>query len=241
MPCVFINYRTNDEEASATLIDRELSLRFGSEKIFRASKSIGPGERFESALLSAVRRSGVLVAIIGTRWLTATDRQGGRALNSRSDWTRREIVEAFRCHIPVVPVLVGKAQRIEPSDLPTALADLASCQYRRLDHRNVTADLTRLADDLAKLVPELASTPRPVKPDDLPAADAPRPTVHMRETRQHRRGGVGSIAGNVGTIGTDSRGPVNTGSGHQYNLPPSQLRHGAGNPVVPPPPDLEPQ
>jgi hypothetical protein len=39
---VFINYRTGDSDEAATMIERTLSERFGTERIFRAAKSIAP-------------------------------------------------------------------------------------------------------------------------------------------------------------------------------------------------------
>jgi hypothetical protein len=72
-PSVFINYRTGDAEASAALIERELSRRFGSQKIFRAERSVLVDEDIETTIMGAVRRCRALVAVIGPRWLTVTD------------------------------------------------------------------------------------------------------------------------------------------------------------------------
>jgi hypothetical protein len=157
---VFINYRTGDEETAAALIERDLSGRFGPEQIFRDSKSIRPGEDFEQAILMAVRGSDVLLAVIGRRWLTAPDGHGGRALDHESDWTRREICEAFACGVRVIPVLVGGVGRLRADTLPPALQQLARCQYLRLDHRNVDVGLDRLTTTLVDLVPRLSGLGR---------------------------------------------------------------------------------
>jgi hypothetical protein len=154
-PTVFINFRTGDEAASAALIERELSRRFGSEKIFRAEKSVLAGDDIETTIMGAVRRSRALVAVIGQRWLTATDDHGRRAVDSARDWTRRELVEAHDHGVRVIPVLVGKIPCLTPSDLPPALDWLPGCKYLRLNYRDVDAGLGRLADELAGLVPGL--------------------------------------------------------------------------------------
>jgi len=159
--CLFINYRTGDEEGSAALIEGGLSRRFGNDKIFRASKSIRLGEDFEQVILRAVRRSNALIAVIGARWLTAPDGHGGRALDNEADWTRREIVEALMCDVLVIPVLIGGTPRLAKDDLPAALAELAVRQYERLDHRNVDADIIRLGDKLAQLVDGLDDAAAP--------------------------------------------------------------------------------
>jgi hypothetical protein len=164
MSTVFINYRTDDDEGTATLIDRELSDRFGSAKVFRASRSIRPGENFEEVILRNVQRSEVLLAIIGPRWLTVLDGAGRRKIDLESDWTRQEILEAMRCKIPVIPVLVGKSKRLTAEELPAELAGLVKCQYVPFDHRRAARDLDALVDAITERVPELD--------DRTPARDA---------------------------------------------------------------------
>ncbi|MFH8617921.1 TIR domain-containing protein [Streptomyces sp. NPDC017979] len=156
MSLIFVNYRTGDEEVTAALVERELSRRFGDEHVFRASKSIAAGSRYSRALITAARGCRVLLAFIGPRWAEAAA-AGRSPLDAAEDWTRREIREAFENGGIVIPVLVGRTPRLRPEDLPPDLAVLADCQYRRIDHRNVESDLTRLTDDLAALVPELAA------------------------------------------------------------------------------------
>lgn len=224
MPHVFISYRTGDEESSATLIDQDLSRRFGTENIFRASKSIPPGADYERELLTAVRRSDVLVPVIGARWLTAVDRQGRRALNNRSDWIRREIAEALACGVTVIPVLVGATNRLRKQDLPPTLAPLANCQYRRFNHRNADADLDRIAEAVATAAPDLVEIDSPSPAEDSAKAtntahDVSGSVIQARDYTDNRTGGIGNIAGDVGTVVTDSAGPLHTGPGTQVNAP----------------------
>lgn len=98
MPQIFVNYRTDDEEATATLVDRELSRVFGNENVFKASKSIGPGSRFPQELLTAVRRSSVLLAVIGPRWL----KTGGAG--DGAPWRTRATGRDGRFRRPLRPV-----------------------------------------------------------------------------------------------------------------------------------------
>ncbi|WP_073813579.1 TIR domain-containing protein [Kitasatospora sp. CB01950] len=156
MSLVFVNYRTGDEEAVAALLDHGLSHRFGSERVFRACKSIAPGRCYPQELIAAVRSCPVLLAVIGPRWFDVRGRDGRAAVEDPEDWPCREIAEAFAAGALVVPVLVGATPRLRPERLPEPLAALAHCQYRRLDLRTSHADLTRIADELACLVPELA-------------------------------------------------------------------------------------
>lgn len=208
---IFINYRNGDEEASARVVDQELSSRFGSEQVFRASKSIPPGDNYIHKLLAAVRNSTVLLAIIGSRWLTAVDEQGHKRLHDESDWIRREILEAFENGVRVIPVLVGrKLPLLHPADLPAELVRLAECQYRRLDHRNSGSDLRALGDELVKLVPSFINHDRPREESTADANNRPG-------SGTLRAGNYTcQMTGGTNTVVNDARGPVNTGSGHQF-------------------------
>jgi hypothetical protein len=150
---VFINYRGTDEPYAAALIDHVLSARFGSDRVFRASKSIRPGDNFDVELLRNLRRPSVLLAVIGCRWLvpTITQRQERSELLVEGDWVHREISEAFRYRIPVVPVLVGTVSLPATAEIPAIIAPLAVSQYLRLRYRESTKDLTRLGDEIAAL------------------------------------------------------------------------------------------
>ncbi|WP_039789751.1 toll/interleukin-1 receptor domain-containing protein [Actinoalloteichus spitiensis] len=218
MTRVFVNYRTGDEEMAATLIERELSRRFGSEVVFRDSKSIPPGADFEEALLSAVRSSEALLAVIGGRWLTAGSTAEGRAVDRDTDWTRREIVEAFRHDVRVVPVLVGGRTRLDREELPTELAPLVRCQYRTLDVRTANEDLARLADSLAEVLPGLAAA----APDSEPRPPATPSTTNTI-------GRVDGRAVQATHYQETYQAPVHTGSGPQFTAP---QFHGDGTTYV---------
>jgi hypothetical protein len=153
---VFINYRSNDA-GWAVHLDNVLSERFGADRVFRASRSIQPGDDFIDRILSTVAASKVLVAVIGTGWLGATDRADGRALDSEHDWVRREIAQAFRQQLRVLPLLVDDAPPLRPEDLPEDIAQLARCQYLRVHYRAAQIDTQRVGDELVRLVPELAT------------------------------------------------------------------------------------
>ncbi|HEX3791886.1 MAG TPA: toll/interleukin-1 receptor domain-containing protein [Pseudonocardiaceae bacterium] len=218
MPDVFINFRTSDEPGAAALIERYLSTRFGTHKIFRDSKSIKAGENYIRALLTAVHDCQVLLAVIGPRWLSARDTQGRNALDNEGDWIRRELVEAFDHGVRVIPVLVGdKLNRLDRAELPPVLGRLADLQYRQLNIRNDEADLRKLGDDLAELVPSLTE------------GQQPEPAVRRSGTRNEIRevSGTalaagdnahqqsGGIGGNLHIISGNS-GPIHSGSGHIF-------------------------
>ncbi|MFE7810712.1 toll/interleukin-1 receptor domain-containing protein [Streptomyces sp. NPDC057433] len=228
MPDVFVNYRTGDVENAATLIARELSRRFGDERIFFASNSIEAGRRFPVELIRAMEECQALLAVIGPRWAEVQGADDRPALEAEQDWTRREIQTALDRGILVIPVLVGKATRIAPSILPEDLRELADCQYRRFDHRNAESDLTSLGDTLARLLPELGAEDRDARAARERAEAKSRKKsdraaghtrMRTRDVEQRVRGGIGNLNGDLGTFVNEPQGPVNTGRGHQYNAP----------------------
>ncbi|GAA4695086.1 TIR domain-containing protein [Streptomyces youssoufiensis] len=234
MSLIFVNYRTGDGEATATLVERELSRSFGSENVFKASKSIGAGHRYPREIIRAVRRSSVLLAVIGRDWMDARDADGQVALEKPDDWTRREILEAFETGVLVIPLLVDGAERLSPEKLPEALGELADCQYRRLNHRNAETDLARLTDDLISLVPDLATAAqatgyaqpqRELDGRETPSTEqAGEARVRAHVIKHRQRGGIGSLNGDFsGTFVSEPQGPVHTGSGHLYQAHEQQL------------------
>ncbi|MEU5997598.1 MULTISPECIES: toll/interleukin-1 receptor domain-containing protein [unclassified Streptomyces] len=208
MPDVFVNYRTGDGDQTATTLHNQLTARFGAGRIFRASKSIPPGAFFDEELTRGVRRSGVLLAVIGPDWIDHP------ALHRPEDWVRKELLEAFRCGIPVIPVLAGRrTERPARNRLPRPLARLADCQTLRYDNQNDAYDIQRIGDVLTDLIPELAKAERA-------GVKATEPGTTQNNVDTVRGGTVvqaGTVSGDAGTVIKGSQGPVHTGPGNLYS------------------------
>ncbi len=157
---VFINYRGEDSHSYGALLYTELCRHFGTERVFLDSESIPAGADFAEQLLDRVRGCRVLLAVIGRRWHASVDAEGRRRIEDPHDWIRRELVEAFAAGVRVIPVLTDGASMPAEADLPTDIARLGRCQYRRLRHREATADLDRLRTDLTAADPALAAAAR---------------------------------------------------------------------------------
>jgi hypothetical protein len=71
---------------------------------------------------------------------------------------RREIAEALRSGVRVVPILVDGAERLTNADLPAPIAQLATLQYLRFRHEDCESDLARIIDELTRHVPSLRRT-----------------------------------------------------------------------------------
>jgi TIR domain len=202
---VFVNYRTGDGDEAAELLARHLSDRFGGDHVFKASRSIQPGEAFPEALLKGARECLFLLAIIGPAWAQAPQ------LRHEDDWVRREILEAHASAATVVPVLKGrKADRLRRSDLPADLDWLADRQSLHLDTRDSEVDLTRIASFLAERIPALKAA------DGTSGKPSPGGANSGEVTGP--RAGVRSVGGNLKVFGT-THGPVHTGKGDIYQGP----------------------
>jgi hypothetical protein len=145
MPEVFVNYRTCEDPGYATLLYRELGRRFGTDSVFLAARSIRAGDDYVREAFDRLRECSVVLALIGSRWSVADER----------DWVRREIAEALSSGIRVVPVLIEDAELPAVAQLPDDIAGLVRCQAVRLRHYSFETDLEALAVELLALAPAL--------------------------------------------------------------------------------------
>jgi len=158
---VFINYRGEDSHSYGALLYQELTSRFGRDLVFLDAESIPAGADFSEELIGRVRSARLLLAVIGLRWLSATDpATGGRRIDNPADWVRRELAEAFAAGVRVIPVLTDHADLPGAAELPAEIAALSRCQYRHLRRREPTSDLARIVTDLISLDPALAAAVR---------------------------------------------------------------------------------
>ncbi|MDC0769669.1 toll/interleukin-1 receptor domain-containing protein [Streptomyces sp. HD] len=212
MPEIFINYRTGDGEQAAATLDNALRARFGDGHVYRASRSIAPGDAFDHDLVNNVRRSSVLLALIGNHWLDKP------TLGHDDDWVTKEILEAFRHDIRIIPVLIGRrTERPAKRDLPDALLWLTDCQTLRYDHQTDERDLKHIGDQLAELVPTLADADRTATEPEAPAA-ASNSTGDLTNSWATQ---MGPVTGSTVRIGPDesrhSHHTVHqTGTGSNY-------------------------
>jgi len=146
---IFISYRGEDSHSYGALLYLELSRCLGDDMVFLDSESIPAGADYPEYLLRTVQRSWVLLALIGPTWLAVADAQGRRRIDDPRDWIRRELTAASAAGVKVIPVLTDETNLPQEADLPVDISWLARCQYRRLRHREVKADLARLRTDLA--------------------------------------------------------------------------------------------
>lgn len=185
---VFINFLGKDGLAYAGMLDRELTSRFGRDQVFLDVPSIPAGDDFPSTLLDAVGHARVVLAVIGPDWLTATD-SSGRRIEHPDNWTHRELAEAFRVSVRVVPVLAEATTLPEAESLPADIRALSTRQAIRLRGREHDTDLARVVRELTDAVPALAAAAAGVRADTAVAglSDTARDAVEWRVTELYTR------------------------------------------------------
>jgi hypothetical protein len=152
MAGIFISYRRDDAQGWAGRLTEDLKRSLKGVRIFRDIDAIPAGTPFAEFISEAVGSCDVLIALIGPRWLTATDETGKRRLDDPRDVTRSEISAALRYGVVVIPTLVDGARLPYPADLPEDLQPLVSRQCYHLEDRAWQDDVRRLVAVLKPLV-----------------------------------------------------------------------------------------
>jgi hypothetical protein len=159
---IFITYRSEDPGWSVAL-DRELSIVFGPEQVFRASRTMQLGESFPERIRAGIAGASVQLAVIGPRWLERRS-DGRRRIDDPDDWVRREIRLALEARLLIVPVLVDGVAPLVAEELPEDIRALADRQYIRLGHKEAESDIGLLIERLQRRVPGLQASPSYVPP-----------------------------------------------------------------------------
>ncbi len=152
---VFISYRREDSGGFAGRIYDRLTNRLGRESVFFDVDNIPPGMDFVDVLTERVGACDALVAVIGKRWISATDKNNQRRLDDPHDFVRIEIQAALERGVRVIPVLVEGAAMPKADDLPDSLKKLARRQGIEISHNRFDSDVERLTRALAMLEEEL--------------------------------------------------------------------------------------
>lgn len=173
MAGLFLSYRRSDAEGQAGRLYDDLAAHFGQDNVFMDVAGIEAGRDFRRAIDQHVTSCGVLLALIGKDWLSATDNNGRRRLDDPNDFVRLEVAAALKRDIPVVPVLVRGADMPQAADLPPDCADLAYRNAVELTHARWNSDVEVLIKALERHV---GNRPAPApQAATAPAADIGKP------------------------------------------------------------------
>jgi hypothetical protein len=148
-PRVFLNYRNGIADQVVMMIQNELAGLWGERGVFRASKSIPPGEKFQPYLLRNAAGVKVMLAVIGRGW------EDDPRLCDPEDWVRKEIQHAHDNGVTVIPVLVGARNRLRAEDLPASIKWLADVQDMTITGDAEQPDIAQFVKRLLRRRPEL--------------------------------------------------------------------------------------
>jgi hypothetical protein len=126
---VFLCYRREDSKDLTDTIEALLSRSIWNRMhVFQDVSSIAGGAEWKLEIQRHISHSQVLLTIIGPKWLSISDNDGLRRIDSSSDPVRQEIETALHLHIPIIPVLVGGALMPDESQLPESLKRIREFQ-----------------------------------------------------------------------------------------------------------------
>jgi hypothetical protein len=141
MSGIFISYRQQDAKPWAILLCKELAGVFGDERVFLDKDTLHAGN-WRAQILEALGKSGVVLVVMGRRWLTITDGSGRQRLNCPEDVHRQEIAFALsHKDVTVIPVLVDGAEMPRAEDLPIDIRSLTDQQSRELSDGRARRDV----------------------------------------------------------------------------------------------------
>jgi TPR repeat protein len=170
---IFLSYRREETAYPAGWLYDRLADRYGRGQVFKDVDSIQLGDDFVEVITAAVGSCDVLLALIGDRWLTITDKDERRRLDDPQDFVRLEIEAALTRNVRVIPILVDAARMPRADELPAGLAKLVRRQALELSPSRFDFDTSRLLRVLDKALAEVRSAHGGAASTKAPAGKAP--------------------------------------------------------------------
>ena len=161
---IFISYRREDTSGESGRLKDNLEQIFGKENIFYDVETLEAGLNFDQSIAKALNESKVLLAMIGPHWLKVSDSKGAKRLDNPDDWVRKEIAEALKRNLRVIPILVNGADMPDSEDLPDNLKELSLKHAQELTSSRWNYDVGVLSKVLEKLITKIPES----KPESNP-------------------------------------------------------------------------
>lgn len=155
---IFISYQRADSQHAAGRLNTLLALNAAIDSVFFDRTSIGIARRWKDALLDEIKRTDVVLAVIGPSWNT-------ERLYNDDDQVRFELRTAHGLGKLFVPVIVDGGEIPQKSRLPEDIRWLVDWQAFKIHLETFDRDVGYLTEDLIKLesgIPEA----EPVAPED---------------------------------------------------------------------------
>jgi CHASE2 domain-containing sensor protein len=145
----FICYRRGESSWPARILRDELARRFGESSVFMDLDSIDAGQEWPRRIENEISGCGVILVLMGPRWLEATESDGTRRIDDPGDWVRLEIEAGLReAEAIVVPVLLDGAIMPDEDELPASIGPLARRHAITLDANHWSTEIGELVDSI---------------------------------------------------------------------------------------------
>lgn len=168
----FISYRRGQSGFVARSMKSALEAKVGPTRVYLDECSSSAGEEWPLRIEQEIYRCGVMLVVIGPRWLQAAHDDGRRRLDDPADWVRREIeagLQLPRRQAVVVPILHDGASMPAPGELPDSIKVLTSRTAVALTGLNTEAEIDALIASIED------GSLRVGLAEDVPAAETDRP------------------------------------------------------------------
>ena len=149
---IFMCYRREPSRHAAGRLSSRIDERLGLDAVFIDVESTPIGLDFVDVIDDALAAVDVVLVVIDSLWLQATDSRGQRRLDNPDDYVVREILGALQRKIRIVPILLDGAEMPRAMEMPTLLQPLTRRGAFRVRHESFNADADRLADALATVL-----------------------------------------------------------------------------------------
>ena len=148
-PQIFINYRRDDSQAFANLLQALLILHFGQDAVFLDTSSIPEGAIWPARIREALAAAKVVFVVIGKTWLTLQGKGGRRRIDLPNDWVRTELEFALQNGKILIPIRSdADASFPAADDLPESIVKLADTEGAEFRYEALKRDIDRLAETL---------------------------------------------------------------------------------------------
>src|SRR5579864_3714662 len=188
MARITISYRRDDSDVITGRIFDRLSAHYGRETVFRDIDSIPLGVDFRKHVNSVLDDTDIMVAVVGPKWIGP--RPGQSRLDNAADPVRVEIDAALRKKVPLIPVLVLRAQMPRADQLPPSLEDFAYRNAATIDAgQDFDTHMARLIRAIDNLLVERAKSlaPETAAAVSSTAEASPAPTTSPTEDEERQR------------------------------------------------------
>ena len=122
---IFICYRRKETADLTGRIYDRLAGHFGSDAVFMDVDTLLSGANYRDQIIAIIDQCSVLLAVVGTEWLTIRNDQGQRRLDDPDDELRIELVAALDKGLTIIPLRAHEAALPEEGQLPQELRPLA--------------------------------------------------------------------------------------------------------------------